>query len=697
MQTVSEKIQARKAERDIVPVSTSSLSDKLNQRRRERANIDEQFLGESRGGNDVKMGFTDRLVDSFTGESRKTEETKNTPELREVGLDIDAAKQISAGLLTTMNPQAQMDIIKDAIPEATFRQDKHNTIFIKLPDGQEAVLNKPGFSKQDGEELVAQALAYFPAAKIAGLGKTLLQKAGLGSVTALMTNLGLQKASQEYGSKQPIDKVEAGVAAAVGGAAEVVVPAVQGFRNLRRSRKHQIEADDFNASRVDALEAKEATEGLAKISPTGEKIGLTQPQQTLNPGQMTQARSVAETNAGGRLARRTLSEQNKQVNRAKDNVLNSIAPPEAVERGATSAQNAAQSAIDKAKAARDQAASPHYQTAFNSFEGEVPIKGVRGLIVSIRKEAANESQLKITMNRALKLLKGTTKEVGGKSVITPPTIKQLHNAKIEIGDMIEGTGGKPLSNTIKHELTRVQQKLTEVLKEASPDYKKAMEIFEEMSPEVDDLVNSTIGKVANKKELKNLGNVLFDSGEINRTILKRTKAEIRKVNPQAWDDMLRLHVEKRLSKMTTEIGEETMDNVPGKMYRALFGNDANTKILFEAASPEVKRNLVYFRTVLNRARKARPGGSDTSSKTAAKESRAVKRILDLLGSPIEALKGAGRSGAQDIVDAKIASMLFNTDFIPNFKTFMKLPSDSPASVRVLAQLLDDIELVDADS
>ena len=659
--------------------------------------IPDENLGTSQGGQDVKMGFVDRVADTFTGASRTTLETDSARETRKALNDVDGGFTVQTGMATTMNPQAQIDIIKEHIPDAKFRQDEHQNTFITLPNGEETILNKPGFSNEDAVQTISQVAAYIPATKIAGIVTSVFGKVGVAALTSLLTNLGLQKTSQEFGSKQPIDKTEAGVAAVAGGAAEGVMPAFQGIRNANRARRYKMDADDFAASRQDALEAKEAVDGLSEISPAGEKVGLIQPQQTLSPNQIGQAKSIIETPQGGRVGRDVLIKQNEQINNAADNVLNSIASPESVEQAATKTQKVAQDLIDDAKAAREDAASPLYEKAFNSFEGTVPIKGVRNLIVSIRKEAANDGQLKATMNKTLKLLKGSTKEVEGKMVTTGPTLKQLHNAKIEIGDIIDGTGGRPLSNTIKRELTRVQQKLTEVLKEASPDYKNAMKTFEEMSPAVDELVNSRVGKIANKAELKNLSELIFDPQEMNLSILKKTKNKIRAKDPQAWDEVVRLSIEKRIGKIRSEVGLQGVPNRPAQLERAIFGNDNQAKILLESVNPTVKRNLIYLRTVLNRAKTSRPGGSDANMKTAARESRSVKRLLGAIFSPIETMKNFGREGAQEAVDAKIANMLFMTDFIPKFKKFQKLPSDSPASTRALAQLLDDVKLVESDS
>lgn len=641
------------------------------------------------------IGVLEAFSEFVTGKLRETPETQSLPEIGQFeGLSNEQVIKVGAGLLTTLNPEAQKDIIKNSIPGATFRDDEKGNVIIVMPDGEEAVLNKPGASQQDLLQLSTQIMSYVPAGRLASLPNKLWQKMFVGGGGAALTNYITQKLSQTAGSEQPVDKGEVALAGGLGVGAELIVPAVQGIRNIRRSKRYNIEADDFDNARPDVLEAQEATEEIAKLSPTGERVGLTQPQQTLNPNQIAQARSVGESEAGSRVARKVIIRQNDELNNAVNNVLDTIAPPTAIENAAEATQKAATGAIDGAKAAREAAASPLYEKAFNGFKGVVPIKGVRDLILSIRKGAANDGQLKRTLNQTLKLLKGTPKIVDGKEVITPPTLKQLHNAKIEIGDMIDGTGGKPLSNTIKRELTRVLQRLTEVLKTSSDDYKKAAETFEEMSPAVDELVNSKIGKIADKKELKNLSEMIFDAQEINPAIMKKVKSVIREKDPQVWNDILRLHLEKKIGKIRSETGVQGLPNTPAKLLSAIYGNEAQTKILLDAASPALKRNLIYLRTILTRAKEARPGGSDTSVKTAAREARSVNKFLDWLFSPLETAKGIGKQGAQRTVDKNLANSLFDTKFITKMNKFRKLPPDSPAATRALNQLLDDVQPIE---
>lgn len=147
--------------------------------------------------------------------------------------------KLAAGLLSTANPDEQIDVIKGIIPEAEFEKLNDGTIIVNVPDGQggteRSVLNRPGFSPQDFTTGVAQALAFVPAAKIASFGKTVLQKAGLGAVASGTTEALRQEAVIALGSEQGRRPEEVALAAGLGAGAEVVSPFFSRLRSFLKA------------------------------------------------------------------------------------------------------------------------------------------------------------------------------------------------------------------------------------------------------------------------------------------------------------------------------------------------------------------------------------------------------------------------------------------------------------------------------
>ena len=166
----------------------------------------------------------------------------------EFGSDI----QIAAGLLTSFDPDARKDIIKNAVPGVTF-EEVNDTTVVNLPNGQRAVLNAPGLSQSDLITGIGQALSFVPAGLISSIPRHLAQRIGLGAVTSGATEAGLQATSQALGSEQAIDKGQVATAAALGGAGEVVVPALKGLKdaasksikNLENTGRSALESSDL--------------------------------------------------------------------------------------------------------------------------------------------------------------------------------------------------------------------------------------------------------------------------------------------------------------------------------------------------------------------------------------------------------------------------------------------------------------------
>ena len=179
------------------------------------------------------------ILETLTGSER----IKLRPELGELP-EFGATEEgdtfkIAAGLLATSNPQEQQDIIKSAIPEAQFETFNDGTTVIEVPDGQggtrRSVLNRPGGSFQDAQTLIAQALAFVPAARLATLGKGLAAKIGIGAAGSAATEQARQELVIAEGSEQGRDPTSTAIAGAFGAGAEAVAPFAGRIRDFLRA------------------------------------------------------------------------------------------------------------------------------------------------------------------------------------------------------------------------------------------------------------------------------------------------------------------------------------------------------------------------------------------------------------------------------------------------------------------------------
>lgn len=668
--------------------------------------------------------LSNQFLDFVTGRDRETVATRELPEIGsvETGGTIGQNIKVAAGLLTTLNPKAQQDIILENFPGTRFQEDEKGNVIVNFPqeDGsfKSAILNKPGASFQDATQLTAQALAFLPTARLAGLGRGLLAKIGIGGAGASATDVALQASSQALGSEQPFDPTQAAIAGGLGVGAELAGGGIQALTNLRRARAFDLQQQAFGEALPSVQVAEEATEQLSRLSPTGQRVQLTKGQQTLDPTQLAATREIATTPEGSRIALKTFGKQNEQVARAVDDVIDTISDAKAIERGEVGFRTAADDAIEEAVNVRRLATEPLYDDAIRVFDegaGLVPLKGVKNTVLSIRKGAAKGSTSQKTMNKVLELLKGEkipgTPAVKASKIIDPstgqpvtparpagpettstPTMRQLHDAKLEIDSMIDGVGHKPVSSTIQKQLLDVKESLVKALDDVNPDYRTASEEFARLSGPVDALKQSKIGAAAAKKDttLKSLSRMIFDAEEINPQVLLKTKAIIQKQNPQAWDDLLRVELEKRLGRAgrgSTPSGA-AIPNDPAQLLSAIFGNAKQTKVLMASVNPEQRANLKWLRTVLQRAKEARPGGSPTQQLQEAAKRREVTNLAQIIFNPFKTLGGVGREAAQSSKNERIARVLFGTEFKKDIGKLRLMDLKSPATARAAAQLFN---------
>ena len=626
------------------------------------------------------------FVDMLSGSERiaATPELGTLPELfsTEEGLNIPVA----VGLLSTMDEKAQRDIIQEALPQAVFERTADGSTIIEVPteDGgvRRSVLNRPGFSPQDLRGATAQVLAFVPAAKLAGLAKGLLAKIFIGGLGAGATEQVLQEVGVELGRKER-DPVATAIATVTGGAAEAFVPAIQAFRGAREAARFGAAADDIDQVIPNIRTAQEASDQ------TG--IPLFQAQQTGVPTQLEQQAFVAQLPAGTRSAMEGLKAQNQAAGDAVETFLGQIAPDSAVVTGAERIRTAAQSALDKAKNIRAEKASPLYREAFKDG-ADVNLKPVTDLIEGKLNDLPETGEIAKTLKMVSRLISG--KPTSGET--SKASLKQLHNAKLEIDQMLNKFGDTSLGNTTKREITEVKDLLLNQIDDASPSYKAARDAFSEASPPVTKIQDSIIGKIANldDTQLKQVSSKLFDPAQTNPKVILDAKKAITDVDPTAWDQIIRVELERRLGSIKSTADAGTVENIPGQLYRALFPNDKSSKVLMNSLDVEGKKNLKYLKTALGKARLGRPGGSQTAGREEIKrELRGgiFQSLRQWIRTPVSSLTAVGEDAAFNRRTSALAKALYDPTWKIEMKELRTFNPKSPAAARALTQLLNDID------
>jgi len=625
-----------------------------------------------------KTGF----ADIFTG-SERIEATPELGTLPEFGTTEEGNTfKIAAGLLSTANPKAQMEMIQSAIPEAVFETTPDGSIFIEVPTEEggirRSVLNRPGFSPQDLTTGIAQVLTFLPAAKMASLGKTVLQKMGLGAIAAGATEQATQEAGIATLGRETRDPTATGIAAVTGGLAEGVVPAVQAVRGARQASQIGAAKGEIQQTAQSVKAAQEATEA------TG--VPLFKAQQTGIPAQLEKQSFVAQLPAGTRSAVAGLKEQNQAAGDAVETFLGQIAPDSSVVTGAEKLRTAAQNAVQNVKNIRAEKASPIYKQAFKDG-ADVDVKPLNDFIETQLSNLPETGEIAKSLNKVTALTKGKSE--------ASPSLELLHNAKLEIDQMLKGFGENSLGNTTKAKLTQAKDILLQQMDDASEGYAAARKAFADASPEVTKIQDSIIGKIAklDDTQLKQVSSKIFDPSQTNPAVIANAKKSIQDVDPEAWSQIVRVELEKRLGsiKSTQEAG--TVENLPGQLFRALFPNDKSTKVLMNALDAEGKKNLKFLQTALGRARLGRPGGSQTASREEIKKELRggiFQALRNFIQRPISSAATVGEDAAFNSRAAAMAKALYDPTWKAEMKHLRTLNPNSPAAARAMTQLLNDI-------
>ena len=638
---------------------------------------------------DGKVGF----LDTFTGSDR----IANNPELGTLP-EFGSTEQgdtfkIAAGLLSTANPVEQQDIIKSIIPESEFESLSDGSVIVNVPGEngvmQRSVLNRPGISPQDLTTGIAQVLAFVPAAKMASFGKNLLAKVGIGAFASAATEAARQEATIAQGSEQERSPSDVAITGVLGGLSETILPAVQSIRSARRARAIGAETDEVANAIKSIKPTREAQEGLSEA--TGVDVPLFQAQQTQIPSELLKQRVLPQLDAGARTAAKALESQNKAAFDATSELINTIAPEGSVVSASQRFKDAAQESIQIVKRARSEQASPIYKQAFRrERQGKNPSIKTNALQVKID-EMAKQFDPEDQIAKSLLKTSEKIKSASG-------SIQKLHNAKIEIDQMIAGTASDSLGNTTKRFLTDVQGDLVEQMTKQSPSYRAARDEFIRLSPQIESIANSVIGKVSefSDTQLKNVAQTIFDpkAGLTDPQSILNAKKLIDDVDPEAWQQLLRVEMNRRiggLEQLIEDIPGDFAGNIPGQLRRTLFGNPQQRKALMMAMNDEQKTNFKYLETVLKRASSGRAAGSPTAAFGQAIEKlKGISVVIrDAVFKPLSTLQQTGERGIFDKNVSRLAEVMFDPKFKPQLKRLRKLNQDSPAAARAMAQLMNN--------
>jgi len=163
---------------------------------------------------------------AFTGEDQPVE-FPDAPEVSEadVGFFESIIPSLKAGLTT--DPAEKAKIIQEHFQgDERFGgifQDE-NGLPIVVWEGKPHYVNRPGFSRQDATDLIAQGTMFAPASKLVGGATTLLGRAATALPFYAGTDLAQQYGTKAAGGKDAVDLGQTGTAAGFGAMTEALLP-----------------------------------------------------------------------------------------------------------------------------------------------------------------------------------------------------------------------------------------------------------------------------------------------------------------------------------------------------------------------------------------------------------------------------------------------------------------------------------------
>lgn len=453
--------------------------------------------------------------------------------------------------------------------------------------------------------------------------------------------------------------------AMIGGMAAPMATAAAAPRAMRALAGTADDGLPPGASKRSFPETPDEAAGRAAGDATG--IDLLPAQRSLDPQRLRSQRFLPELTPTAQKASAVLAKQNKQASQAVDEFVSAIAPDDSVVTGSERFRGASQRALEAAKQVRSEKASPHYQQAFQ--EGaDVDLAPVREAMESSLADFPEAGGVA----RSIRKVSGLLGE--------RPSLKQLHNAKLEIDDMLSKVmGDDSLGNTAKRELRGLKQVLVDQMEAASPAYREGRLTFEAASPPVNKLQDSIIGKIANMDDtqLKNVARRIFDPAETNQTVVKNAKRVIDDVDPDAWNRLLRSEVERRIGSLKPEVGT-SFENMPSKLKNAIFGTGKQRDAILSGMTKTQRQNAELLEKALERAGLGRPGGSETAGRGEFLKEMGrggiVRTVKNWLRSPVDEVISVGDDSLFDRRAKALADTLFDPAYAGEATKALKDPT-----------------------
>lgn len=545
------------------------------------------------------------------------------------------------------------------------------------------------------QRFVGEVLGETAALPFGGAGKSLVSRL-LSSGAAGAVGGGLSAAGR--GLEGDEIQREALISAGLGAGTQLIGEGIEaGARRFVEGREQRrlaaelgLPADTaaFNRALREVQEGQEVAERTFPLLPA---------QKTLDPFQKQETAFLGDNPEVSTKAFDVLTTQNENASRALGDLLNEISIPEVSEKASAQARRAGTNIINSAKLIRQEKTSPIYNNAFRSARQtgkKVNVNPTLNLIDRRLREFTEAGQVSRELNKA-------------KNILSDEKISDLkvaHNAKMEIDEIIrQGLDKNSLSDVAVRELEGVEKSLVRQMEKLEVGYREAREEFRDLSPAIDDLRDGIFGQLSRLSDsrLQRANSILFNPDETDPAVMRNAIKTLKGVDggAQLARGLLRVQIQQRINKQRAltpgKGGVASVENLPGNINKALFGNPGQREVLFAALkelSPQAFENAQWLEKGLSRAAQARPGGSQTGIRNVITQKRRgiTNAIRNFFTRPRELALDIALEQRENAQIRAIGDALYDPEWAPDMAKIRKLAPQGPEAATEFEKLLRKI-------
>ena len=252
------------------------------------------------------------------------------------------------------------------------------------------------------------------------------------------------------------------------------------------------------------------------------------------------------------------------------------------------AANTAKGMIDSAKSERTNAVTSLYNKA---FEGAPEVSNISATALNDSVSSTLEGTVKGGETyKAFNKIQTMLESAGTNS-------KKLQSVKKEIDKMIPY-----LNSETQREVSIFKAEINDVLSQEVPGYSSANQLYAAMSTPIERTEKGLIGRLSRMETDQAKSRAVNEIFSNNTTpeLVSQTKTYYQTADPELWNDIIATHIKTTYDNLSaTESGE--LINVPGKMYKQLFGSASKREKMKAAMGDNLYKNFEGFMSVMQAA------------------------------------------------------------------------------------------------